>query len=481
MNTHPSTTPFNEALWQEKIRRRELRRYAFSLCELSEKVQLTEDFTTDTPKKLAKLIEESSRLLAECIQSIPSNNLQEVDDFLGKIAAHLRYVERAKVTETPWSVIQTAEEFLKKQAGANSNFIIRPTWSYNYSLIGEFCEFYQIVLKCWSWFPLDKLNNLVPFLFSEAIYCISFPRTERQNCLLHTNWGHEVGHIIASRWIKANFEKLWRSAEPDIWKRIEVEVRRTPLPVVEPLFKEMVIHDAVSKKTRTAMEAAQAGLTELVCDIIGIHLFGPAALAAALEFAVRFELDASPLECDYYPPWRYRLRTMIDYCKDDLENNEEVGYPGGVITPFINWLREAKNVVAIQNDVAVIKSKIETREAYDFVEKYWKDICVEVIGLLPSDSSKPYRLYKRPSIIESLVSRLQSMIPPNETEFLSDTPACLQDILSSAWVYKIQKIVQDNEWGTTNDFNLLFRLVLKGCESSHIHSVWGKLLKEIES
>ena len=480
MNTRPSTSPFNEALWQETIRRRELRRYAFFLCELADKVQLTEDFTTDTPIKLAKLIEESSRLLAECIQLIPPNNLQEVDDFLGKIAAHLRYVERAKVTQTPWSIIQTAEEFLKKQAGANSNFIIRPTWSYNYSLIGEFCEFYQIVLKCWSWFPLDKLKNLVPFLSSETIYCISFPRTERQNCLLHTNWGHEVGHIIASRWMNAKFGNLWSSAEPDIRKRIEDEVRKNP-PPVDPLFKEVAIHDVSSRKARTAMEAARTGLTELVCDIIGIHLFGPAALAAALEFAVRFELDASPLECDYYPPWRYRLRTMIDYCKDDLENHEGVGYPGDVITPFINWLREANNVVAIQNDVAVIKSKIETREAYDFIENNWKDIYVEVIESLPSDSSKPYRLYERPSIIESLVSRLQSMIPPNETEFLSNTPACLQDILTSAWVYKIQKIVQDNEWGTISDFSLLFRLVLKGCESSHIHSVWGKLLKEIES
>jgi hypothetical protein len=471
---------FDEARWQEEIRRRELRRCAVTLFNLSNKVQLTEDFTTDTPRKLAILIGQTARILADHIPAAPASALGEVNDFLSRIAAHLRYVERARVAQTPWSIVEAAEHFLKQQAGPESNFIIRPTWSYNYSLVGEFWSFYREILSCWVWFPLDELKAHAKLNENEKIYCISFPRTERQNCLLHANWGHEVGHIIAAQWAANEFAALWVAAEPGVQNRIGAQVRQNP-PPFEPLFKNIAILDIIARQTRAAMEAARYGLGELICDLIGVHLFGPSALAAAMEFAARFALDVSPLQCGYYPPWRYRLRNMIECCEEDLRSHAEVGYPSETIRPFFDWLNFGKNLTSKKDDEKVIQSSIVTKEAYKFIETNWSAISRKAISMLPAQSDKAYHLHERHSNIHRLVKRIENSIPPNEIECLGNSPAPFQDIISAAWVYKVAQFSGNPAWGTEKEFDLLFRLVLKACESSHVHTVWGKKIRAKES
>ncbi len=482
MTSSTSTPPpSKEARWQERIRRRELQRHANFLRYLSDKITLNEDYTTDTPRKLARVIGEIAAIIAEKIPTIPANELYGINDFLSRIATHLRYVDRARVKQTPWSIISPAEDFLRKQAGPHSNFIIRPTWTYNYSIIGEFWDTYKVYLSCWSWFPLEELIKKLNSFFKdeESIYCISFPRIERNNCLLHANWGHEIGHIIASRWIDTQFAAIWSKAEAEVKSKIEESVRKDP-PPVDPLFKEIAIQSSVAKQTRMAMEAARGGVTELICDIIGVHLFGVSALAAGIEFAARFTLDVSPLVCDNYPPWRYRLRNMIEYCRIDLQPNEGIGYPKPMVEAFLKWLAEADELSKAKPDMDVINGAIVSREAYNFISSHWDVIKKDVLAMLPATSSEPYRLFERHQMIERLIERLADGIPPNEVGNLSERPVIFQDIITAAWVFKIASITKDPNWGEPEHYNTLFRLVLKACESSHVHSVWGPKLKEDE-
>ncbi len=465
--------------WQEHFQRNELRKFALFLRRLAEKVLLTEDFTTKTPQKLARLIIETSKLLETSIQEAPFEFLPSIDDFIERIAAHLRYIERARITQTPWSLVHSAEYFFKQQVGPKSNFIIRPTWSYNYSLIGEFWGFYKTVLKCWSWFPLDELKKKLPFEDNETIYCISFPRIERQNCLLHVNWGHELGHIFAAKWMETNFANMWTIVQPEIQKRIQDHVKKNP-PPVDPLFKEVAIHDSVARLTRKTMDTARSGLCELVCDIIGVHLFGPSAIASAFEFASRYFLDVSPLQCHYYPPWRYRFREMLNYCEEDFENHSDISYHGSVIKPFINWLHQVKELTYQKSDIQILESNIITKEAYDFISSKSDIIINQVISLLPSCSQKQYKLHERSEFIEKLVERLRHGIPPNETVNLSKNPASLQDIISAGWIFQIERSSKDIKWGKIEDIDVLFRLVLKACESSHIQRIWGPELNKKE-
>jgi hypothetical protein len=68
-----------------------------------------------------------------------------------EIVEHVRYAERAVTLETPWSMVETVAEFGQKLYGSKVSFIVRPRWSYNYSLVGEFQGHY-----------LNRLQALFP-------------------------------------------------------------------------------------------------------------------------------------------------------------------------------------------------------------------------------------------------------------------------------------------------------------------------------
>jgi len=473
MNSSPLSRP-DEASWHEKVRRRELFRCLDNLARLANNVQITEDFASKTPLKLATLIGVTAELLKKHILTIaPSQDLEQINTMIGFITPHLRYVERARVAQTPWSIIQSAEELLRFASNSKSYFIIRPTWAYNYSIIGEFVSFYREILSCLAWFPLDEWKAKLELNNDESIYCISFPRIERDNCLLHVNWGHEVGHILVERWINDYFGTLWATNEAGIKSRIEEHVKQN-IPPGDPLFKELVIQEAVANQMRSTMEAARHGLVELLCDRIGVHIFGLSALAASMEFAARFALDVSPLQSSNYPPWRYRLRMLLQHCAPDLNDNKEIGYPNADIRALIEWMRTGQRLTQTRIDIQNIESNVITREAYNFISSHIDGAAQTITSMLPIELARPYRLHERHVFISQLVSRIRKGVPPNEICHLSDNPASLQDILSAAWAFKMNEIAENPSWGNPNEYDLLFRLVLKGCECSYVQSEWKK-------
>ena len=383
-------------------------------------------------------------------------------------------MERSRTAHTPWSLIQQTEKYLKQQVGNDCHFIIRPQWSHNYGLIGEFVEVFRTIMGALDWITLQDWENNIDEIINEKIYCISFPRIERLNVLMHANWGHEVGHIIADQWITEHFDQLWTSKEHEIKTRIKQEVIQNS-PPVEALFKETFIESIVADKTLKAMDTTRQGLTELICDTVGVHLFGPAALASACEFSAPFHLDENPLQRELYPPWRYRLRLMLKACSEDLvvkENSNK--YPGDLIKTFFYWLKDIEHLVNLEDDKKSIERDIITREAYGLIERKWSEILNQALELLPPESSDPYRLFNHTREIEDLVIKLEKDIPPNEIgDWPNKSPAQYIDILNAAWIFKIKKLKDRNGWGSTNDLENLFRLVLKAIEASFVHSVFG--------
>jgi len=479
--------PAEESSWIERIRRTELMRCAVTLNKLATNIALTGDYISPNPPILAKLISEIAKILIDKIlYEIPTSELEQVNAFLGEITSNLRYVERAKVTQTPWSIVQPAEKLLRLITDPNSLFIIRPTWAYNYSLTSEFWGSYRYYLSSRKWFPLDELREKVKISDDlkisddHKIYCLSFPRIERLNCLLHANWGHEVGHILAKRWIDTEFNNAWAAAESAIKAKIEAVVRKNP-PPFEPLFKDMAIQNIVAQEMNVTLKAAQQGLIELLCDRVGVHLFGPSALASTIEFAARFALDVSPLQAGDYPPWRYRIRKMVEFCKQDLDEHNKTGYPNDILKPFVDWLRIGRRLAASNSDLEVLKAKIVTDEAYNFIENQWETASDAVIDMLPHELSKPYRLQERFNLVTDLVSRIENDIPPNEPTDSNGKPASLQDILCSAWAFKIRRSSFNPNWGDDDEYSLLFRLVLKACESSYVYSEWKPIIEKVDS
>jgi hypothetical protein len=128
----------------------------------------------------------------------------------------------------------------------------------------------------------------------------------------------------------------------------------------------------------------------------------------------------------------------------------------------------------------VLDADIRTHEAYALIQQHWNSVCEDVLKLLPKDSSVRYQLKKRFGIVHELVLRLKQGIPPNEMGWWPDNvPATLPDIWNAAWAYSCFRLEQNEEWETPSDFDDLFRLVLKGIESSFVHTKFGPELKRI--
>lgn len=279
----PGSPGSSEDKGREWILHRELVVQASVLANLSEKLEHGEDFPTVTPPMLCKLFEKTAQAIYNYIPSAPATHLRIVNIVLCKIAEYLRFIERSRMTQTPWSMVQAAEAFLKRHAGKKCEFIIRPQWAFNYGIVGEFVEVCREMIRLLPGISLADWEKGVGKIGSRKIYCLSFPRIQRLNCLSHVSWAHEVGHIIALRWLNKEFQNLWAEAKPKIREAIKEDVL-TNFPPEESLLKDLYIGREVVNRLMCAEDVARQGLEELLCDAIGVHLLGPSVLAAAYEF-----------------------------------------------------------------------------------------------------------------------------------------------------------------------------------------------------
>ena len=111
---------------------------------------LTRDFASEAPRRLAKALAKMAKYLARVATAVfdqiswddekvlarDLRQLQTIDLNLRMYAAHLRYVHGAQSERLPWSTIPAIETFFRRFA-ANTRFLLRPKWNYNYSATAE--------------------------------------------------------------------------------------------------------------------------------------------------------------------------------------------------------------------------------------------------------------------------------------------------------------------------------------------------------
>lgn len=470
--------------FRAEIGKREIRRRAMNIARLSVKLDIGAQFPTDTPTKLCHMIGSVAQLVVDTIDDAPDTNLIHASELLSNMSLELRYVERSKLSQTPWSMIEATEEFLKSHAGQDAHFIVRPQWSQNYGLVSEFVKVYRARLEGLVWVAADKREAALAEVADSAIYCISFPRLERLNALLHANLGHELGHVIAQRWVDSEFETFWSSLEQEVLKEVRSETRKRFSGPDVDLFK-YILERHVSGQTTQAMNIAQDCLKELMSDAVGVQLLGPAALSAAVEFSACLSLDDSPIDRNNYPPWRYRLRKAFAVCEDDLSTCADAsgvpGRAGEAIRAYASWLLNVEGLTRDMSDWGTLEEEAITRVAYKRIEEQWSALRTKAMSFLCGGEKEPYRLSERLNCVGELVQRLLDDIPPNETGRWPDfKPASFEDILNAAWITKIWRISSGGGSKEVGDLDSLFRLVLKAVETSQVQQTFGKRLRIME-
>jgi hypothetical protein len=456
--------------WATKTLRLELDRQATSIGGLARKLQDLDDYPTDAPAGLCRAIGTIFVAIKEHLPSAPDAHLRNLCWLFDVLSQHLRYAERSRVAHVPWSMVEAAESFLRRYAGQDNVFIIRPQWAYNYGNEAGFISFYKRSLKALHWIPADRYETLWPGRDSDpSVFCFSFPRSQRLNVLLHANFAHELGHIFAARWLDTKF--------PQFWGPIEEKVRQASGAEFDAeygsddLFRQVLREKRIAVDVDRAMDVARGAIRELISDAVGIHVLGMAAYSAALESASRLDLDATPLAAEGYPPWRYRLRLMWNMIEPAVRTLEA---GGSQFTPYLSWLRSASQSLSAYSDRAILDQHLRTKYAYASIDAEWENIRREALADLGVAFSERVRIEH----IVALVRRLEQEIPPNEYgEWPSLAPATFEEILNAGWVRKLALISDAYDEAAFDNLN---RLVLKAIESSQLQQTYGRqLAKEV--
>lgn len=454
---------------RQSVQRSELHRLAGSVANLAQDLEQAEDFATETARDFCRIIRETVLLIQSGISKAPDEKLLHIHFLLKQFGAHLRYPERSRIEQTPWSAVQATETFLQLHVGAHCKFIVRPQWNYNYGLVGDFIESYHKQIKeLADCLPLSTWRKRIGPSFSNQIYCISFPRVERMNVLSHVNWGHEVGHILARRWLNQYFGVLWKQNSPAIRKRMKERL----LAVYTKKYKppSAFVNAKVADSLKETMHLTREALKELISDAVGAHLFGPAALASLGEFSCHNLLDANPLQCRGYPPWRFRLRAISKAVFTSLKKADKAEW-NEILVEYARWIGEVSSIGRPTDDLKIIRADFRCKEAYAVVRSEWQKVWRQVLSELPKHSRAPYRLQNRWSLVGELIKRLEEGIPANETGTWPDTtPASLPDIWNAAWACKVHYLSHKDKVSVDANIARLFQLTLKAFESSFVHS-----------
>ena len=326
------------------------------LAQLSQKARLIESvvqklkelrYPTTTPVLLAEIISKISNRICDTLweqaqSADPSDNTFQLQLKLAvkvveSLTANLRFVERATTNVTPWSLIQPFEKISEK-LHPGCRFIIRPQWKYNFTiveLISQYKKGFHVFI------PVDEVINQVLSKHNcssiNSLYVVGFPYLERLSILRHVLFAHEIGHPI---------EKEYFASHPsgEINRLMDSDVRQDAAALQPAEFQELVRLKGIAETCKAVRHIRQRALAELICDMVCVRLFGPAALFALLELSRTSDLDA--LSDDppsyHYPPWRYRLRNAAALITDDWFDQfiTQGGFDESTSEKIRNYLRK---------------------------------------------------------------------------------------------------------------------------------------------
>ena len=219
-----------------------------------------------------------------------------------------------------------------------------------------------------------------------------------------------------------------------------------------PLFEKRRLDQMVEN----VREIWRRALEELMCDCGGAAIFGPAAVLASVAFFLSANFDDPPLYPDYYPPFRYRLRTMLEHAfqgdwgepalRELLRLLTSSADMTAVVDSFQEYWQIIRDEIAHTSDLTVLNSNIYTKIAYAEVGPVLIRGWEYVKGLLCSacldwlqgnrDLASMSWLVNYREVLPN-IRNLQRLVPCGEIGTLADgsgDPSTISGISLAAWL-----------------------------------------------
>ena len=281
---------------------RYLRVKAQSLCE-GLKLRLSEfddDFPAGSPGELIRITTAFLEKIRDEVEGTSDRNiLMAFFRLIDTLSGTLDLLDNAHTAQTPRGLVQFLEQ-IATSLYPGSTLLVSPSSAYNYSIINIIPGFSQLANDALSASAAAALTATFP----KELYVVRFPRTERDNVLNHTVFGHEFGHPIADAFIAAHEqEPAFASRLTTAKQKIQSEPTLQGLlnKTTDPVEKSQLLSQLVD----TVVTLHKRGLEELIADAVGVQLFGISALLSGLDVFGQTSLDSAPKSPRYYPPPRY--------------------------------------------------------------------------------------------------------------------------------------------------------------------------------
>jgi len=424
------------------------------------------DFPTDTPSRLITLIMTVLDAVIDKIDSADEKLLQIYFRLISAYQGNLAYFDNAHKEQTPRGLIVVLQGLLAR-ISPGALFYAAPQFDYNYG-IATFSPSTNLSLEH---FLTEQERNKLPSISTATIHLIMFPRAERDNILIHSVFGHEVGHLVAANYLTAeqnNTEYL------DAFKSAVSEILLiAPVPSgvsqIQSIKHVASIQNALSKIRKRAME-------ELISDYVGCLLFGPSALFASYEIFALEDLDLPPSGDALYPPARFRLRFLLEILKEEgfVVSIQELTKTSSIAKSDISYfsathrlIEKVAALVGDDTDTVVLNQDPINKVAYDWVNNSLLAAKPLIKSLIPADlifdvttfaSETPY-----------LLDRLALNVPPNELDVYPNTRSPhWQSALNASWIFKLHASKRSGdkiEKFSLGDYEAINRLCLLAVEN----------------
>jgi len=377
---------------------------------------------------------------------------------------YLDSLENAQTQKVPWSLVPTIER-LASELLPRKRLLTASTSELNYGI---------------RWYRSPK-SALQQFLILEL------PAIHKTNAFLHILVGHEFFHPL--------LEKFFSRETPPVVARLRATCQDQFAKAhgQGDLFQKQRLGEIVEILRHIWHRA----LEELACDMGCAAVFGPVCVFAGLALASGGNLDEPPSpEGRFYPPWRFRFRSVLRYA---LAGEEEGGQQGSPLDVLARVLRDADFAEAaeiLEQQVQVIKGETEQDTDLQGIKRLWhlRTAYEEVEKSLPSAwnyvknrAEQMERTWLTTmKEVPTHLRHLELLVPPSvvrrDMDDARGAPASLSAISIAAWLHQLRGEVPDKNAPAETllaDYQRTCRLVLKAFEDVESKRRYDSRLQQV--
>jgi len=339
-------------------------------------------YPSEGPRLLANYLSEAAKKIGEELETLRGRPYEEIEplalrrgQFLTILHALLEYISHANSHDVPAAIVIPIEALIRRHV-PQSTIIVRFTWDFNY----YFQDIAGFLRETPKYLPsLAKSVQSLP----EFLPVFSFPITAKEDTLLHTVFGHEIGHFIG----RVN----------KIQDKVPILINPALLSKIDPPYHAQIL------------KTIQSWYSELIADLVGIRLFGPACLLAFSQ-VILHALNEPGLG---HPMPAMRLQLMLSLLEelgflDTVAPSGEREREGSLPPPYRSVFSSYKEFLR--------KYKQDPGESFYFlvaesVRAVQDNIKNEVSLML---GPQTYGATDNTPLINALADRLKHLVPPGE-------------------------------------------------------------------